>query len=205
MMFIDEQTHQLGWCQRRMGVVEMDRIALAQLIQRAAFGEMACDQILQRGTDQQRFLFQPQFAAGVGAVVGIQHPVQRIGGDLMARCAGVIAAAECGEVDRRIGTGLPLAQGGDAFAVMRRHHEIVGARDHPFGGLPAPAADPVGFDPSAKTDDVFHVRAFDIPQRAVAQPVVGALDLATVLGRLREHAVAVAQPVAERWQAGFGE
>ena len=171
----------------------------------AALGEMPCDQILQRGADQQRFLLQAQFAAGVGAVVWVEHPVQRVGGDQMTRGGGVIAAAERGEVDRILGAGLPLAQGRHAFAVMRGHDEIVGAREHAFGRLPAAAADAVGFDLSAEADDVFDVRTFDVPQRAVAQPVVGALDLATVLGALREHAVAVAQAVAERGQAGFGE
>ena len=46
-VFVDQQAQQLDRCQRRMGIVEVDRVAQTQRMQIAEFAHMAGQQILQ--------------------------------------------------------------------------------------------------------------------------------------------------------------
>ena len=61
---IDQDAHQLGDRDARMGVVELDRRAHRQEMQVAVGAQMPLHQVLQRGGDEEIFLPQPQFAAG---------------------------------------------------------------------------------------------------------------------------------------------
>ena len=66
----------------------------------AVIGEVAGDQILQRGADQEVLLAQAKLAAGLGRVVGVQDPVDPLGG-LLGRGRGrVVAPGQGREVDR---------------------------------------------------------------------------------------------------------
>jgi hypothetical protein len=149
-------------------------------------------------------LLEPQNAAGPGAVVGIEHPVERVG--FFQRPAGVhlLAAPERVEVDRALRAGLPEPQRGDVRGVMRRHDEVVGARHQVLRRQPS-AEVAFALHACAERDGVAGGGTRDLPRVAVAHPVVGLLHLLAVLDALREHAVAIAQPVAERGQADLGE
>ncbi len=197
-----------------MGIVQMDGVVTSERVERAEFGQMALQQILQRGTDQKRFLAQTQFAAGGVAVIGIQYPVQRIGLPFGLGGGGIIAAYHGLEIDSLFGKRLPLTQCGYPLAVMRGNDEVKGPRPDAFGWNPLAASatvafhaatGPGGFDTAAETDGIFDVAAFDVPQSAITQPVIGGLHLHAVGGGLFEHAEAVAQAVAERGQFQFGK
>jgi hypothetical protein len=118
---------------------------------------------------------------------------------------GQVAAAKGLEVDRALGACVPLPQCRDALAVMRRHDEVVSLRNQTLGRQPAPAAGfGIDFDRATEADRVANVGAQNFPVVAGAHPVVGLFDLPAVANGLREHAVLVAQAVAERRQAEFG-
>ena len=61
---VDENAHQLGDGDRRMGVVELNRGVVGQGADVAELFDMAADEILQRGRGEEIFLPQPQFLAG---------------------------------------------------------------------------------------------------------------------------------------------
>ena len=61
---VDQQAHQFGDADRRMGVVELDRDLFRERVDVAVLLEMAADQVLQRGGGEEIFLPQPQFLAG---------------------------------------------------------------------------------------------------------------------------------------------
>ena len=175
---------------------------------------MALQQILQGSADQESFLAQAKFAAGGMAVIGVQHPVQGIGLPFRFRRRGVIPAHDRLEIHGLLGQGLPLSERGYPCAMMRRYDEIESTRAHAFGRNPLAAAAAVGFQtatgargfhPSAEADAVFDAAAFDIPERAIAQPVIRGLHLHAVRRGLFEHAETVAQSIAEGRQFQFGE
>mmetsp|Transcript_21532 Transcript_21532/g.83660 ORF Transcript_21532/g.83660 Transcript_21532/m.83660 type:complete len:662 (+) Transcript_21532:1047-3032(+) len=203
-LLVQQQPHQLGGRQRGVGVIQVDGVRLAQVVQRAEFTQMARHQVLQRGADQEGLLLQAQLAAGLGRVVRVEHPVQRIGQHLVARGAGVVAVAEGLEGNRR-GGGLPLAQCRHALAVVGRHDEVKGLGFDLLGRLPAAHARGIDLDATAETDQVAQVMARQLPGRRVAGPVVRLLQLAALLDDLGKGAIAVAQAVAEGRQFQLGE
>ena len=91
---IDQDAHQLGDGEARMGIVELHRGLLRQSAQLAFGGEMPLDQILQRRCDEEIFLAQPQFAPGRAFVVGIQELADRLGAGLLGAGAEIIAGVE---------------------------------------------------------------------------------------------------------------
>ncbi len=109
-LLVDQQAHQLGGHQRRVRVVQVHRVLAAEVVQRAAFAQMARQHVLQRRADEQELLLQAHLAAGVRAVVGVQHPVQHVGREALAARGQVLAAAEGGKVDRLLALRMPLAQ-----------------------------------------------------------------------------------------------
>ncbi len=199
-MLVDQQPHQFERRQCRVGIVEVHRVAQAQVVQRTALAQVAGNDVLQRGADEQEFLLQAQLAAGLGAVVGVQHPVQQIRRQAVVAGRQVLAAAKGGEIDAALGAGTPLPQRGDTPRGMAGDDEIVGLRDDALGWHPASAGAGV-VDVAAEADHVTQLRARNLPRVAQAQPVVWLFDLAAVFDHLREHAVLVAHAIAERGQA----
>ena len=74
---VDQDAHQLGDGEARMGVVELHRGLRAQAAQLAVGAEMTLDQVLQRGRDEEIFLAQPQLAARRAFVVRIEEFADR--------------------------------------------------------------------------------------------------------------------------------
>ena len=91
---VDQDAHQLGDGEARMGVVELHRGLRRQAAQLAVGGEMALDQILQRGRDEEIFLAQPQFAARRALVVRIEEFADRFGARLLGDGAEIVAGVE---------------------------------------------------------------------------------------------------------------
>ena len=74
---VDQDAHQLGDGKARMGVVELHRGLGGEVAQLPVGGEMALDQILQRGGDEEIFLPQPQFAPRRALVIRIEELADR--------------------------------------------------------------------------------------------------------------------------------
>jgi hypothetical protein len=62
---IDEDAHQLGDGDARMGVVELDRRAVGQGMERAVMAAVALHEILKRGGDEEILLAQAQLTSGL--------------------------------------------------------------------------------------------------------------------------------------------
>ena len=91
---IDQDAHQLGDGEARMGIVELHRGLLRQPTQLAVGGKMALDQVLQRRRDEEIFLAQPQLAPGRALVVRIQELADRFGAGLLGAGAEIVAGVE---------------------------------------------------------------------------------------------------------------
>ncbi|MNN52179.1 hypothetical protein D3C81_1668620 [compost metagenome] len=78
-MLVDQQAHQLGHGDRRVGVVELDGRRIRQVEQVVVHVQVAAQQVLQRGRDEEVFLAQAQFLARLGAIGRVQHPRNAFG------------------------------------------------------------------------------------------------------------------------------
>ncbi len=86
---------------------------------------------------------------------------------------------------------------------MAGNHHVAGLGRHFAGRAPGGLAGSM-FDPAAEAYRVAHAAAREFPGGAVLQPRVRVFDLTAVLDLLREHAVFIADAVAERRQAERG-
>ena len=146
----------------------------------------------------------------LAGVVGVQN--RRDGLDVRAELVGlgVLALVEGVEVEVLLGgLGAPeaqlvygLAAVADDGHVVRDCLDLLATLDRePVAAVLTLVAD----DLAAKGDGDGALRATDLPGEAVGEPVVGLLDLATVLDGLVEQAVAVAHAVAVAGDALMGE
>jgi hypothetical protein len=203
-MLVDQQPHQFGWHQGRVRIVQVHAVVAPEVVQGPALGEVARQHVLQRRRHQQELLLEPHLAAGMGAVVRVQHPVEHVGGQAFPARRQVLATAERREVDRVLARRVPLAQRGHALGAVAGHDEVE-RRGHNSLGRQPYAASAVGLHPAAEADHPAQLRALDLPRVAALEPVVRHLDLAPAGDLLGEHAVLVAHAVAERRQAQRGE
>ena len=99
---------------------------------------------------------------------------------------------------------MPQPHGVDGLGVIAGHDHVV-SRGHDLLGLvPEGAALGVVLDPAAELDGVGDLRTGEFPRVAQLEPVIGLFDLVAVVDRLGEHAVVVADAVAEAGQTGGG-
>ena len=99
-MHVDQQAHQFGDADRRMGVVELDGDLIAKFSDIAALLHMAVDQVLQRGGGEEIFLAQPQLLPRRRGIAGIEHLGDRLRAHLIGLRADVIAGVEHVEPQR---------------------------------------------------------------------------------------------------------
>ena len=96
---IEQDPHQLGDGQRRVGVVELDGDLVGQGVPVVAAAAEPRHDVGQRAGDQEILLHEPQALAARRRVVGIEDPGERLGGDLLVDGAEEVAAAELEEVE----------------------------------------------------------------------------------------------------------
>ena len=72
-MFVDEQPHELGYGQHRMGVVELDHDLVGKDAPVAVTQPEPTDDVPQRASDEEILLLEPQFLARRRAVTRIQN------------------------------------------------------------------------------------------------------------------------------------
>ncbi len=70
---VDQDAHQLGDGEARMGVVELHRGLGGEVAQLSVGGEVPLDQVLQRGGNEKIFLPQPQLAPRRALVIRIEE------------------------------------------------------------------------------------------------------------------------------------
>jgi hypothetical protein len=58
MMFVEQQAHQFGHRQGRMGIIELDRHLRRKLIKAGMIHQIVPDDVLERTTDEEIFLYE---------------------------------------------------------------------------------------------------------------------------------------------------
>ena len=198
---VAENAHQLGDGETGMGVVELHRGLCRQAAQLSVGCEMALDQILQRGRDEEIFLTQPQLAAGRALVIRIEKLADRFGARLLGAGAEIVAGVEHVELERVGRPRRPQPQGVDVLAAPAHDRRIVGDGLHGFRRMPDRAVAALGiddmFDAAAEMHMVDHFRPLEFPGVAEAEPFVGIFLLPALRDDLPEQAEIVANAIAD--------
>ena len=201
MSVVEQDPHQLRDRHRRMRIVHLDRDPFRQ---RAPVGIGAAEpphEVGKRAGDEKIFLHEAQCLPHARRVVGIEHPRKRLGRERSGQSADKIAATELLEIEIVRRGGRPQTQRVDRLAAVTDHRSIKWDADQRRGTSrdgPQPS-----FAQLHRTVDLhFHplVRPRRLPRVLAAQPIVRLFVLPAIDGRLFEHAVFVAQPVAHRRQ-----
>ncbi len=201
IVLIDQDAHQFGDRDRRMGVVELDRDVIGQRIQIGELLEMAADDVLQRRRGEEILLAQPQLLAGRRGVARIEHAGNRFGLRARRGRADHVAGVERRKLHRRGRSRRPKPQRVDVAAAPAGDRRIVRHRQDPLGRIPEPARRAIGaadiFDAAAEADGIFGVEPLEFPRVAEREPALRQLVLPAVPDLLLEQAVLVADAVAE--------
>ena len=99
MVFVQQQAHQLGNRQHRVGVVQVDADLFRQQLEAGVAAQVAPHQILQAGADEEVFLVQAQLSAGRRGVVRVQHARHVFGMVLALDRRHVVATVERRQID----------------------------------------------------------------------------------------------------------
>ena len=106
-VIIEEEPHQLGDGDGRMGVVQLGSPAQMKRLGRAAIADMAAQHVLHRAGDEEILLFEAKHLALRRHVVRIQDLADRLRGDLLLDGLMIVADVEGGEVERLDGLRTP--------------------------------------------------------------------------------------------------
>ena len=156
------------------------------------------DDVGQRAGDQEILLDEPEVAAARGGVVGIEDAGEGLGGDLVVDGAEEVAAAELEEVEVLVRGRPPEPQRVDGLAAVADDRPIVGNASEDRRQVRHHDQPPVLHLERAVERHLDGLPVADhLPGVGMAQPVVRVLDLAAVVDLLAEHAVLVAQAVAD--------
>ena len=184
-----------------MRVVQLHRERLRQALDALALHLEQSQHVLERARHEEVLLREPQALAGLRLVVRIEHLRERLGDDLLADGAVVVADVEVLEVEGLDGLALPESQRVARVDVVAGHRDI--ARDplDPVRRQPAHAHAPVRARVELGVPAEAHVPAdlgpHDLPGVALLEPLVRGLDLPTVADLLVEDPELVADSVAD--------
>src|SRR4029453_17765012 len=113
LRFVQENPHQLGYCERGMRVVELYRDLVRKRGPVVACGAEPADRISQRESHEEILLEEAQPLPFRCGVVWIEHSRQRLSGECFSQSSHEIATTELLEVEVIWRGGGPQAQGID--------------------------------------------------------------------------------------------
>ena len=180
---VDQEAHQFGYGDRRVGIIELDRGLGRQAAEVGVQAAVTTQDVLQRAGYEEDLLDEAQLLAALGAVVRIEDLGDGLTRSTIADRIDVAAAVEGAEVELGRSLGFPEAEEVDAAAReagdrdVPRHAEEVARLDE-FGGVVAAVIGAM-LDAAVERHAHAEVRAADQPRVIVGQPVVGDFDLAT--------------------------
>ena len=125
-VLVDEQAHQFGDRDGRMGVVHLDGEGAMQVGERAVLRLLDLDDVLQRAGDEEELLFQTQLLALNLLVVGVENLGDVLGVDLVADGAEEVAGVEGFEVEGLDGLRGPKAHGVGGVGAVAEDGRVVG-------------------------------------------------------------------------------
>ena len=202
-VFVNENTHQLGDAQGRMGIVEVDSHLLGQIIQGAINRHMVTDDGLDGCRAKEILLGQAeQLALGV-VVGGVQHLGDGGGVGCLLLGTGILTLGKETHVEILNVAGAPQTESAHSLRICARDHHIVGNGLDLLGilvnDLTMPRGLPFLTDTAAEANLEGTVGSGHQPDLAAREPHVGKLDLKTVYDHLLEKTVFVAQGEARGW------
>ena len=182
-----------------MGVVYVDGHLFGQVVEGAVLPQVAAEDILHRGRNQEVLLTQPQALALHVVVLGVEDLADDLGHGVLLHSLDVFALVEEVHVDAVGLVGAPEAQQVDGPAVLARDQHVVGHRPHHRAvGLLDMVVGPV--PPFLDMPVKLHVHGRVVPRlqpdAAAGQPELGHLGLPTLHQLLAEDAVVVLDAVA---------
>ncbi len=194
---IEQDAHQLGDCQRRMRVVELDRGFFGESVPVGVVCPEAAHEVGQRARDEEVLLQEAQALAARRRVVGVEHARQRFRGERFGERRNEIPAAEALEIEVVGRRGAPQAQRVDGLAAKAHDGPI--ERDAEQAERPTrdQAQEAVAHRERA-VEPYLHsfLRTSDLPRVLAPEPMVRLFLLPAITDKLLEDAVLVAQPVA---------
>ena len=129
---VEQDAHQLGHCQCRVRIIELDGDVLRQRAPVGVPAPEAPHQIGQRTGDQKILLHEAQALAHAGGVIGVQDARHGFGRERLGQGPDKIAAAEFLKVKVIGRRGAPETQRVDGLAAVAHHGAI--KRDTQQGG-----------------------------------------------------------------------
>ena len=201
ILLVDQDSHELGDCNRGVCVVELDCGVLRQFPPVLARALESSDDIGQGAGHEEVLLLESEDLAQILGVVGVEHLAYVLGLDLVAHCLGVVAHVELFEAELFLCLGAPESERVDGLSAVADDRHVIGHSDDLVGIDPLVVVAAVLVDhlhASAEVHGVLEVRSGNLPGIAVAEPVVGLLDLIAVPDLLAEDSVVVSDSVAER-------
>jgi hypothetical protein len=202
-VLVDQETHEFGRGERRMGVVEMNGPLVRQQGPVAVAGAKRGQQVLHRGGDEEMLLAQPEFTSLRRAVVGIEDARQGLAVHLAGLGVEMGPAVEGAEIEGVDRLDAPQPQRVDRGMVVPGHKRVVGHGKDILGLHPVGAKTVVLHAP-AEADAIGALGAQDLPGIGLVEPAVRLLDLPAVGDLLAEHAVFIADAVADAGQPDAG-
>ena len=200
---VDEDAHELGGGEGRVGVVHLDGdlfgeggpVGVAALLE-------AGDDILHGGRAEHVLLGEAQRLTLAGAVAGVEHGAELLGEVGLLHGLLVVAGVERGEVEllgRHL--GVPEAEGDAVLGLVAGDRRVV--RDSVDVG----AGDPLAVHNLTIEANLVRGGALHLPRIAHLEPVVGVLHLLASLGvnGLLEETILVAETVAPRGKVEGGD
>ena len=207
-VLIDEDAHELGDADHRVGVVELedDLVRESRQIRLVLARVEDADGVVQGGGDEEVLLLKAQFLADLGGVFRVENLGDVLGLDLRGHGFHVLGAVEGEQIELVVALGAPQAQGVHAAGLVAGDQVVHRHGAHGPCGLPGLGAVGVLDDLAAEGDLLVAVVVDVAPRLFVGQPVVRGFDLLAVLVELLlEDAVLVLDAVAEGRHAQRGE
>ena len=208
-LFVHQQAHEFGHGNGRVGVVELKHVVLGEIAEIIAMiGFPLAHDVLETGGSQEILLAQAQLLAAFAGIVGVEHHGDVLGIVLGRYGFGVTAGVKFVQVELVGGSGFPQAQGVHHAVAIAGYGDIKGNGQHLLGVHPADTGLAAAVEEMLRAPAEMHrlgvFRPFQLPGVGVAQPVVGFFNLVAVFNVLAEHAVFVAQAIAEDGQLQGG-
>ncbi len=199
-LLVDQQPHEFRDGDGGMGVVELNRDLVAETVKTGMFFLVTPQNILEGGGHEKILLLEPQFLALANIVGRIEQFGNGLHLHLLVHGLNIVAAVEGGKVQFAGGTGGPQPHVDDVIVVVAGHQHVAGHGHDGFGIHPLGVIDALlvngSPNPAVKINRIKILGPFELPRRAVAQPVVRAFHLKTVQQALVKQAELVTYAVA---------
>eukprot|EP00128_Syssomonas_multiformis_P015811 Colp12_sorted_trinity150504_noHs@1565 len=205
LLLVDEKTHKLRDGKCRVSVVQLDSDLLREVLE-VGTGDVAVaeggrlvttDNILERGRGQEILLLETKLLALEEVVVGVEHTGDVLGQVAVNDSSDVVTMVEVGEIEA-VGASRRPQTHGVAYGVLAvaRDGRVVGHSHHDLAVRPGEAEATSVDDVAIEQHRGGILRTSDFPRVAVAEPVVGDLDLLAVTNLLLENTILITETVA---------